>query len=78
MQVRVVTRQLPTESQPTVHKAYYFCPDMISTRQPVDMESHIAAEIEKDLTKFKEEFVEFKRAVFKILPATDVPTVYLY
>lgn len=77
MQVRVVTRQLPTAILPTVHKAFYFCPSMLSAQGVKDIEEHIASEIEKDIKKFTDQFVEFRRATFKIARPEDVPTVYI-
>lgn len=76
MQVRVVTRQLPDHAV-VVHKAYYFCPSLLSAQGVQDLDAHIQEKIETDLKKFKEQFVEFNRATFKVLSPDDVPTVYI-
>lgn len=76
MQVRVVTRQLPNAPQPVVHKAYYFCPSMLSA-QGKNVEEYVTTEINNDIAKFKELCPEFHKATFKIETPETVPTFYI-
>ena len=75
MQVRVVTRQLMMVSNPEVHKAYYFCPSML-TIGGKDVEAYIKSVIKKDIDKFIEDNPEYKSWVFTI--EENIPTHYIW
>lgn len=76
MHVRVVTCRLAGLA-PCVHKAYYFCPSMLSAQGIKDIDQHIETEIDKDIVKFKENNPIYQDAAFVIQSAKDVPSAYI-
>lgn len=75
--VKVVTRQLPPENEVVIHKVFQYSPDLLSCQGVKDIDQHINLLIAEDINKFKDEFVEFRKASFIVKDIQAAELTYI-
>lgn len=76
VRMKIVTRQLP-DNEVVFHKAYQYSPDLFQARGIKDVDHHVNLMIAEDINKFKDEFVEFRRASFIVKDVAPEESLFL-